>query len=48
MKYVIGIQFLSVILGLHYHEIFLHSHRMRKYWFYVKHEFRNFQLIFTF
>ena len=27
---------------------FLHSHHMRRYWFYVKNDFRNFHQIFTF
>ena len=28
--------------------VFLHSHHVRKYWFYVKNDFRNFHKIFTF
>ena len=28
--------------------IFLHSHHMRRYWFYVKNDFRNFHQIFMF
>ena len=26
---------------------FLHSHHIRRYWFYVKNDFRNFHQIFT-
>ena len=34
--------------GIKYFEIFTFSSWMRRYWFYVKNDFRNFHQIFTF